>query len=205
MSNYEHVIKWDCSTLELASLERGRHVRDKLNMTGGHRRMHETRMRLAVKPLTVLVGPRGSGKNRIAYNVHAPGEAVLHMEEPEYGAVGLLDAAEQMGVARAVSFAVNEGQWIVMTTCSDYILKELNSLIMLGEPFRGRKGFLKRYPEYRGLALDKDKVAAYQCDPLGGVIPCEVDNRGMNLPYIDSLIDHINKISNELANHLEDV
>ena len=71
-----------------------------------------------------------------------------------------------------------------MTTHSDYLVKEMNNLIMLAE--LGDAG------------LDRKKVRAYVAED-GTLQQCEVDRYGIEMPVFDDTIDDINRRSRENA------
>lgn len=172
-----------------------------------------------VKPLTVFTGPSGSGRKKAVDDVYTEigglisiNSVFLYKPETYMGVKGRpLDAAGQIGFARAAAKAVDEGMYVVLATDSDYILKEINNLIMLhrlkSETFDPdvRKDFLEHNPVYYGIpGIDVNKVLAYQCLPEGGMLECRADVLGLDLPYVDSVIGNINNISNTLTLFVDD-
>ena len=69
-----------------------------------------------------------------------------------------------------------------MTTHSDYLVKEMNNLIMQAE--LGDAG------------LDRERVRAYVAEG-GSLRQCEVDRYGIEMPVFDETIDDINRRSRE--------
>lgn len=119
----------------------------------------------------------------------------LIIDEPE----SHLDTRNQILMARALARCVNAGVRVLITTHSDYIIKELNNLIMLSHDFPGKDKFLKEFKEDYDSNdyLCKDKVRAYVCRE-GRLDACEIDSRGMMMPLFDDVIYDINLISDTL-------
>ena len=102
-------------------------------------------------------------------------------------------------MARLLALCVNNGVKVLITTHSDYIVKEINNLIMLHQDFEDKQEFLKKYKEYNeNDHLDPNSVKAYICEN-GGLSPCDIDERGIKeMSVFDDAIDDINLISEEL-------
>ena len=105
---------------------------------------------------------------------------LLIVDEPE----SHLDTANQVGLARLLANLVGAGVRVLVTTHSDYLVKEMNNLIMQAE--LGHAG------------LDKDRVRAYVAAD-GSLQRCEVDRYGIEMPVFDETIDDINQRSRENA------
>ena len=125
---------------------------------------------------------------------------LLIIDEPE----SHLSTANQIEMARLLARCVNSGLKVLITTHSDYIIKEFNNLIMLGGDFSGKEAFLKKYSGCYGKDdyLKQESMAAYISEK-GSLTPCDVDGLGLNIPHFDETIDQINAISNELALSVE--
>ena len=117
------------------------------------------------------------------------------IDEPE----SHLSTANQIVFARIIANCVNAGLKVFLTTHSDYIVKELNNLVMLSTDFDGKKEFLKTFKnDYtKNDYLKQSDIKAYICEN-GGLTPCIVDNKGMEIISFDNTIEKINHISNEL-------
>ncbi len=124
---------------------------------------------------------------------------LLIIDEPE----SHLDTANQILMARMLARCVNAGMKILITTHSDYIIKEFNNLIMLSHEFPEKKSFLHHHKkEYTAEGfLKRESVKAYICGD-GTLARCEVDSRGMIMPIFDKTIDDINNISDMLDSYL---
>ncbi len=124
---------------------------------------------------------------------------LLIIDEPE----SHLDTANQIIMARILVRCVNAGMKVLVTTHSDYIIKEFNNLIMLSHEFPEKKSFLHHHKkEYTADGfLKRESVKAYICGD-GTLARCEVDSRGMIMPIFDKIINDINSISNLLDGYL---
>lgn len=120
-------------------------------------------------------------------------QQVLVVDEPE----AHLDVENQIALARLLSRLVRAGLRVLITTHSDYVLKELNNLMMLhcaGEDYRD-SGDLDYSPDD---ALDPGRVRAYIADS-GRLSRCVIDDYGMNMPFFDKTIQKINRASHALT------
>lgn len=123
---------------------------------------------------------------------------LLIIDEPE----SHLDTANQIRLARLLARLVRAGLKVLVTTHSDYLIKEINNLVMLNSDFEGKEEALKSLRYTNEDALSQDSIRAYVADK-NGLIRCEVDRFGINMPVFDETIDRINAVANELASRLE--
>ncbi len=122
---------------------------------------------------------------------------LLIIDEPE----SHLDTQNQIMLARMLSQFVRSGIKVLITTHSDYVLKEINNLIMLNSSFEGKEELIKKL-KYKGCeSLNPDSLRCYIAEE-GQLTRCKVDKFGADLPMFDETIDSINKTSNELASRL---
>ena len=125
--------------------------------------------------------------------VASPGELLI-IDEPE----SHLSPTNQILMARLLAFCVNAGLKVLITTHSDYLIKEINNLIMLDNDFEGKEEFLTKHKYTEHERLRPNAVKAYTCE-AGTLKTCRIDNTGIEMPVFDDAIDKINRISNELA------
>ncbi|MBF0179070.1 MAG: AAA family ATPase [Magnetococcales bacterium] len=133
---------------------------------------------------------------------------LLMIDEPELN----LHPENQRRVARMIARLVNIGVKVFMTTHSDYIIKELNTLIMLNQDNDRLKKIAKREHYQDSEILDPDKVRVYiaekalikldgaqrktQCQTL---VPANVDqHRGIEARSFDKTIEEMNRIQDEI-------
>ena len=129
---------------------------------------------------------------------HAAGSnQLLIIEEPE----SHLDTANQIRLARLLARCVRAGLKVLITTHSDYIIKEINNLVMLSRPFADKDAVLKKLKYRSDVALDGESIRAYVAEN-NSLTRCDVDEFGIDMPVFDTTINQINKVANELASRL---
>ena len=122
---------------------------------------------------------------------------LLIIDEPE----SHLDTHNQILMARLLVRCVHAGLKVLITTHSDYLVKELNNLIMLSRDFHGKEDMLKRFRYEREDVLAPGLIRGYIADN-GTLTACSVDKYGMEMPNFDSTIDDINRVTNEISSRL---
>lgn len=123
---------------------------------------------------------------------------LLIIDEPE----SHLDTRNQIHLARLLSRLIGLGIKVLVTTHSDYLLKEINNLIMLhhlGDRGRATATKLGYSPKD---ALPQGAVRAYVAQDRG-LAEAPIDRFGVDVPVFDETIDSINMASNELVAALE--
>lgn len=118
----------------------------------------------------------------------------LVIDEPE----SHLDTHNQILVARLLARAVNAGFQVMITTHSDYLLKEINNLLMLGRDIPQKSEFMDRHGYAKDEFLKAESVKAYTATD-GTLVECESDDYGMDFPSFDDTINELNSTSWELA------
>ncbi|MBF0294011.1 MAG: AAA family ATPase [Magnetococcales bacterium] len=141
-------------------------------------------------------------------HVAAPGH-LLMIDEPELN----LHPENQRRVARLIARLVNIGVKVFITTHSDYIVKELNTLIMLNQNNERIKKIAEREQYRDSEILNPDKVRVYiaekaliklegaqrktRCQTL---VPAKIDNKlGIEARSFDKTIDEMNRIQDEIV------
>ena len=122
---------------------------------------------------------------------------LLIIDEPE----SHLDTKNQINLARILSHFIHAGIKVLITTHSDYVLKEINNLVMLSNSFPGKKQFVSKHKYKENEFLRPEELRCYVAQQ-GQLTSCSIDKFGVDMPVFDETIDEINKISNELANRL---
>ena len=123
---------------------------------------------------------------------------LLIIEEPE----NHLDTGNQVQLARTLAHFVRAGVRVLITTHSDYLLKELNNLIMLSSEFPNKENVRKALGYSEDDSLSPSLIRAYIAEN-GGLSPCEIDAFGIDIPPFDQVINLINRASNELSTRIE--
>lgn len=119
---------------------------------------------------------------------------LLLIDEPE----SHLDTENQVLLARVLARFVRAGIRVLITTHSDYLLKELNNLVMLCNDFEDKQTVKETlgYSEHDGL--NPELIRAYVAED-GGLTRCTIDSMGIDVPPFDEVIRKINYTSNELS------
>lgn len=115
------------------------------------------------------------------------------IDEPELN----LHPDNQVIIARIIAKIVNKGFKVLISTHSDYIVRELNNLIMLNE----KPALQKKYKDYysQDTLLDYKKVSAilFHYETQKGVA-LDVDETEFEVETIDAVINALNERSQDL-------
>ncbi len=123
---------------------------------------------------------------------------LIIIDEPE----SHLDTSNQIRLAWLLAELVNAGNRVLITTHSDYIVKEVNNLIMLSSSFARKEETMERLGYREVDILSPGQVRAYTAEG-GGLIPNRVDEYGIQMPVFDQTIDDINRRARELYTRIE--
>ena len=126
-------------------------------------------------------------------------DQLLIIDEPE----SHLDTANQILLARLLARVVKAGVKVLLTTHSDYLIKEINNLIMLGHSFGNKAKVIERLKYGEDDHLGPDRIRAYSAKK-NTLTKCEIDRFGIDMPNFDEAINGINEVANELAARLAD-
>ena len=121
----------------------------------------------------------------------------LIIDEPE----SHLDTANQIQLTRLLARLVNSGTKVLITTHSDFIIREINNLIMLTSPLADGDKVREKLGYKKSDELRQDQVRAYVAQN-GGVRECKKDKYGIEMPVFDETIDDLNFRSEELADQI---
>ena len=122
---------------------------------------------------------------------------LLIIDEPE----SHLDTANQIQLARLLARYVNSGKKVLVTTHSDYIIREINNLIMLSSPLEDGDEARKKLGYSENDRLSPEQVQAYVAKD-GTLTLCNKDRFGIEMPIFDETIDDLNDRSEELADQI---
>ncbi len=137
-----------------------------------------------------------------------PGD-LLMIDEPELN----LHPENQRRVARILARLVNIGVKVFITTHSDYIIKELNTLIMLHNEDKRLKKVAKREGYKKSETLDAEKIRVYLAEEalvlLDGnnrrtrcqtLVPADINQKfGIEATSFDRTIEDMNRIQEEIV------
>lgn len=128
---------------------------------------------------------------------HAEAQSMVVVDEPEIH----LHPDNQIVLARIFANMVNQGMRVVITTHSDYIIREINNLIMLHSIGKGIKQEALELGYSADEYLNYQDVCAYLFDREEDhikVSPLKVSGSGFSVSSIDHVIGRINEISERL-------
>lgn len=121
---------------------------------------------------------------------------ILFVDEPELN----LHPKNQILLAKIFVKMINAGLRLVISTHSDYIIREINNMIMADGLNKAGDEILTKMGYDESLCLSQDKFAPYlfQKNAKGKVKvePLEVDRYGFNMPSIDDAINQQNEVTN---------
>lgn len=141
-------------------------------------------------------------------HVASPGD-ILMVDEPELN----LHPENQRRVARLFARLINVGVKVFVTTHSDYIVKELNTLILLNQRGKRLEELAAREGYQEDELLDCSRVRVYTaCEksvkPMGAkrscqggtLVPAEITPReGIRAESFDASIEEMNRIQDEIV------
>lgn len=121
----------------------------------------------------------------------SPGN-ILMIDEPELN----IHPANQRRMARLLVRLVNAGISVVISTHSDYIVREFNSLIMLHQT--AGRALQKRHGYREDEVLDPEMVGAYLFDDQTIKAFALTPDDGIHATTFDDVITNMNAINNEI-------
>lgn len=126
---------------------------------------------------------------------------VLMIDEPELS----LHPKNQRKIARLFAQLVNKGIKIVISTHSDYIVREFNNLIMLAHApnEKIKKQLMEKYGYSEDELLTKDKVGAYLFKN-NTIENMEISDEGIIATTFDEVIGELNLSSDDIYYSLKD-
>jgi len=139
-------------------------------------------------------------------HIAKPGD-ILMIDEPELN----LHPTNQRLMAQVLAMLVNSGIKVFITTHSDYIIKEINTLIMLNNCSSHTSRIMEKYQYQDSALLNKDSVKAYvarkELISVDGkkvrqkhntFVPAPIGVQGIEVLDFDETIDIMNEIQDEL-------
>lgn len=122
-----------------------------------------------------------------------PGDCLM-IDEPELN----LHPINQRNIARLLAELVNRGIRVVVSTHSDYMVREWGNLVMMSEEFPGREALSTHHGLSNAQWLTVGKVNAYEFH-AGGVEAMSVDaGSGIRTPLFDASIEQLNAAAQDI-------
>jgi ABC-type lipopolysaccharide export system ATPase subunit len=126
-----------------------------------------------------------------------PGD-LLMIEEPELN----LHPAKQRKMARLLVRLIKAGIKVFITTHSDYLIKELNNLIILANLFEDRDEIMTKYGYTEADVLEKSQLRTYSADH-NTLVPVAIDALGIPVSSFDREIREMNDMFDDMTVTLE--
>lgn len=125
---------------------------------------------------------------------------ILIIDEPELN----LHPDNQVKVARLIARLVNAGVKVLLTTHSDYIIREINNLVSMSAVGQEKAALLRRYGLNENDILSPSKVSAYCADPLSGLVEISISSTGIDTKIFDVIIADENSKAQDIHFAVED-
>lgn len=119
-----------------------------------------------------------------------PGD-VLMIDEPELN----LHPANQRLIARLIARLVNAGLRVIASTHSDYLVREINSLIMLSRPASVQATLMEKFDYKKEELLEPERISAWLFHDRQ-ISPMKIDSiEGISAETFDEQIHNLNDTS----------
>lgn len=127
-------------------------------------------------------------------NSIAEKNSVLIIDEPELN----LHPDRQRQMAKLLARLVNAGVKVVMTTHSDFLVREINNRIMLNTDFQGRSALMKEHRLSQQDILRPEQVKAYTIQGDHSIHPVECTEEGIDTDIFDQKINEANALQDAI-------
>ncbi|HLP58225.1 MAG TPA: AAA family ATPase [Candidatus Deferrimicrobium sp.] len=136
-------------------------------------------------------------KSQVALDLYlrhiAQPDDMLMIDEPELN----LHPDNQRRMARLLARLVNKGINVFITTHSDYILKEINNLLLLANQFPKREAIMRKYGYTEDEVLKNDSTGVYVMRDRKAEL-VKITSSGMELSAFDEIIINQNDAADEI-------
>ncbi|EDN71435.1 ABC transporter [Beggiatoa sp. PS] len=126
---------------------------------------------------------------------------ILFIDEPELN----LHPENQIKITRLLVNLVNAGLKVFITTHSDYIIKELNNLLMFANEFPEKSKLMEQHGYTPNDVLQTQDLKAYITHIEGTVSEVETDEYGMIQSGFDEAIVQIDETSNQIISAIDNL
>ena len=133
-------------------------------------------------------------------NSLAEKNGMLIIDEPELN----LHPDNQRKMAGLLARLVNVGVKVLVTTHSDYLIRELNNRVMLNLDVKGKEAIMRRAKMTDHDLLQPGQIKAYSLKNDHEIHSVPVDNYGINMDIFDNLIADANKLADEIYYGIKD-
>ena len=125
---------------------------------------------------------------------------ILIIDEPELN----LHPDNQVRFARLIARLVNAKVKVLLTTHSDYIIREINNLISMSAASVEKSELHKKYKIIEQDVLTPSKVRAYCADPIDGFFEMTVSKSGIDTAIFDKIISEENVKAQDIYFSIEE-
>lgn len=119
---------------------------------------------------------------------------ILIIDEPELN----LHPDNQRRMACMLAQLVNSGIKVLLTTHSDFFVREINNLIMLSRSFKGKEEILNQYNIIEQEILKPEQVHAFTVTPRHEIEALQTNEYGIDLRLFDEFIQDANKMADDI-------
>ena len=119
---------------------------------------------------------------------------ILIIDEPELN----LHPDNQRQMAYMLARLVNSGIQVLCTTHSDFLVREINNLIMLNRSFSEKQDILTRYNITPQEILKPEQVHAFTVTSKHRIEAFKTDEHGVDLKLFDELIRDANRMADDI-------
>ena len=133
-------------------------------------------------------------------NCIAQENGLLVIDEPELN----LHPDNQRKMASLLARLVNSGIKVLITTHSDYLIREINNRIMLSNDINNKEKIMNDNGLLNEDILKPKQVAAYTLDTEHKINKVKVDKFGMNMEIFDDIIAQVNDIGDDIYYNIKD-
>lgn len=132
-------------------------------------------------------------------HIARPGDLLI-LDEPELN----LHPNNQLQLARLIGRLVHSGVRVLMTTHSDYLIRELNNMTTLQSIKAHRKALMTKYDYSQDELIDYRQIGAYAFGVGTGERPSRliVEPDGFAVPTLDVVTNSLNLASDEISFYL---
>ena len=127
-------------------------------------------------------------------NCLAEKNGLLIIDEPELN----LHPDNQRIMARFLARLVNSGIKIIVTTHSDYLIRELNNCIMFSNEIKNKHELMKKQGFIEQDILKPEQISAYNIGSGHAITRVNVDKFGINMTIFDELIADSNQAADDI-------
>ncbi len=133
-------------------------------------------------------------------NYLAEKQGLLIIDEPELN----LHPDNQRKMAGLLARLVNAGIKVMLTTHSDYLIRELNNRIMLNNEINNKQTLMKNNKMVKEDILCPEQVKAFSLKDNHSIKEVTVDKYGINMEIFDDLIADANELADSIYYSIKD-